>query len=207
MSYTITKEFTNILNGVGDLDYLLSTIAYSVAPTLKGQKPSNLITFSNNRRNLLGLWSKHKGEVIKTLGLNYYELYQNDERCVVLFYNAVMLNEYVFNNNNIIFLKEYGYSYRMDLLECLNQLKERFNYNCPHELGIFLGIPLEDVKGFIVNEGKRCLMCKYWKVYDNIKDAKCTFQTYDQVKMNMMESLIKGFRSNKNGHDILKLCV
>lgn len=50
-------------------------------------------------------------------------------------------------------------------------------------------------------------MCKYWKVYDNMKEAVCTFKLYDQLKLNMMKSLIEGFQANKNRHEIVKMSV
>ena len=37
----------------------------------------------------------------------------------------------------------------------------------PHEIGVFLGYPLEDVLGFIENGGRNCLYCGCWKVYAN----------------------------------------
>lgn len=38
----------------------------------------------------------------------------------------------------------------------------------PHEMGILLGYPVEDVEGFIINNGKNELYTGYWKVYDNL---------------------------------------
>lgn len=204
-TYEITKSFSNVLENLDGLDYLLSKIAYSIAATLEGRKPSNLITFIPNKKNAIELWNIYNKEVAKTLDLDYFELYRSEERCVVLFYNKEMLEEYVFNGVNIKFLEEFGYSYQMDLIECLEQLRSRFTMNCPHELGIFLGIPLGDVKGFIANEGKECLMCKYWKVYDNLKDAMCTFESYDQAKINMMKRIIKTFEVNNHTKDTLRL--
>ena len=40
----------------------------------------------------------------------------------------------------------------------------------PHEIGVFLGYPLDDVKGFIKNEGKKYLMIGYWKVYSDLAE-------------------------------------
>lgn len=77
----------------------------------------------------MNLWHTHKEEVTNILKLGYFELYRNEDRCVVLFYNEEMLKEYVFNSINIKFLEEFGYSYQMDLKECLAQLKSRFAMN------------------------------------------------------------------------------
>ena len=38
------------------------------------------------------------------------------------------------------------------------------NQEFPHEMGLLLGYPVEDVKGFIRNGGENCLYIGYWKV-------------------------------------------
>ena len=50
-------------------------------------------------------------------------------------------------------------------LECYLQKEQLF----PHEIGVFLGYPPEDVKAFIKQNGKGAVLCGYWKVYSNIK--------------------------------------
>ena len=37
----------------------------------------------------------------------------------------------------------------------------------PHEVGLFLGYPLDDVTGFIEQKGKNYKCCGIWKVYGN----------------------------------------
>ncbi|MPN31536.1 hypothetical protein SDC9_179010 [bioreactor metagenome] len=63
---------------------------------------------------------------------------------------------------------------------------------CPHELGIFLGFPLEDVKEFITNPYKECLLCGYWKVYHNKEKALKTFKYYDEAKVEISNILYEG---------------
>lgn len=61
---------------------------------------------------------------------------------------------------------------------CMKRLKERlWEYNgFPHEIGVFLGYPLEDVVGFIQNEGRECKCCGLWKVYCNEAETKKLFE-------------------------------
>lgn len=55
----------------------------------------------------------------------------------------------------------------------LNHLDARLEAACaagtgfPHEIGLFLGYPTEDVRGFIQYGGSNALCCGYWKVYEN----------------------------------------
>lgn len=46
----------------------------------------------------------------------------------------------------------------------------------PHEMGLLLGYPPEDVKGFIHNQGKNYLYSGYWKVYDRPHEKSGCFR-------------------------------
>ena len=52
----------------------------------------------------------------------------------------------------------------------------------PHEMGVLLGYPTEDVLGFIENQGKNYLYAGYWKVYGNLEDTLKTFEAYDRAR-------------------------
>ena len=60
----------------------------------------------------------------------------------------------------------------------LNYLKYRFEslQKTPHEIGVFLGYPIWDVKGFIDYKGKDFKYCGTWKVYNNTDYAKIYFK-------------------------------
>ena len=62
----------------------------------------------------------------------------------------------------------------------------------PHEIGIFLGYPVEDVRGFIENEGQKYLMIGYWKVYKNLSRAKMIFNEYDRAKDCAVNEFLTG---------------
>lgn len=52
----------------------------------------------------------------------------------------------------------------------------------PHEIGVFLGYPLADVIGFIVNAGQNCLCTGCWKAYTNECEAMRTFARFKKCK-------------------------
>ncbi len=67
-------------------------------------------------------------------------------------------------------LKELGYkSDNADLcvVRLINRVRSSAEF--PHEIGIFLGYPPEDVRGFIENSAKKCKCNGCWKVYGNEK--------------------------------------
>ena len=80
-------------------------------------------------------------------------------------------------------LRVCGYD-RYDVDGALDTLKARLNNldAFPHEIGIFLGYPLEDVLGFIENGGRNCLSCGCWKVYSNECEALKAFERYEKCK-------------------------
>jgi hypothetical protein len=56
------------------------------------------------------------------------------------------------------------------------------NTNCdmkfPHEIGVFLGYPLQDVKGFIENNGRNSKYTGLWKVYGDKAASIRMFEKY-----------------------------
>lgn len=63
---------------------------------------------------------------------------------------------------------------------CVAQLVRRMRGSAefPHEVGLFLSYPPEDVLGFILNKAcnHKCVGC--WKVYSDEQAAKCIFRRY-----------------------------
>lgn len=188
------NSFMYILNSYNNIDYLFSTIACGAAPTLAKQKPSSLLVFSNNNRNLQDTWEEFKNELEDKLNVKFVELKKSEKSTIVLFYNEESFKKILREEKNIEFLKRFGYNTKMKLEECLLLLGKRFENNCPHEIGIFLGYPVDDVVMFIDYPNKKCKMIGYWKVYHNIEEAKNIFRKYDQIKSNIIKLIIEGIK-------------
>ena len=77
-------------------------------------------------------------------------------------------------------LLQYGYTPE-NLNACVLHLIRRLRTadEFPHEIGLFLSYPPEDVLGFIHNKAcnHKCLGC--WKVYGDEQKAKSTFEKYN----------------------------
>lgn len=67
-----------------------------------------------------------------------------------------------------------------DCDRCIIELMKRLNRNddFPHEIGLFLGYPPEDVKGFIENGARDAKCVGTWKVYGDEEQAKKKFEQY-----------------------------
>ncbi|MEI3013614.1 MAG: DUF3793 family protein [Ruthenibacterium lactatiformans] len=80
------------------------------------------------------------------------------------------------------FLQACGYPVSMGTGRLLDELSRRMRSakagGFPHEIGLFLGYPLEDVTGFIAAGGAeyRCSGC--WKVYGDVEQAQHLFRRY-----------------------------
>lgn len=100
--------------------------------------------------------------------------------------------------DNRAFMKQFGYTEDMTMDEMLVYAAKRFREykagkaDFPHEMGIFLGYPLGDVKGFIEHHGRNCLCSGYWKVYENEEKACETFRLYARVKQIAMDMVRQG---------------
>lgn len=63
---------------------------------------------------------------------------------------------------------------------CIGHLIKRLGESgeFPHEIGLFLGYPPEDVCGFIENRAGNCKCVGCWKVYGNTSEAQKVFAKY-----------------------------
>ena len=93
--------------------------------------------------------------------------------------------------------QEYGYKKdpAEKMLERLSQRVKDFSekgMGFPHEIGMFLGYPVADIRGFIENEGRKYLMIGYWKVYSNLSQARMIFKEYDRAKECAVQEYLTG---------------
>ena len=160
--------------------YIEKFFLYSVSPILTGVRPSALICFRHCCRNA---WYKLKRKLCSATGLNAAELH--DGRCSfsVLVYDNRLLFDHIENPNAQNILARNGYPSGKCLSEFLLHLKSRFSGDkYPHEIGVFLGYPPDDVNSFIETGGRNFLCCKYWKVYHNKQRAMETFTFIDEAR-------------------------
>ena len=95
------------------------------------------------------------------------------------------------------FLLSYGYPvYRKNNVELyfdeiLFYLAQRIQSTkgFPHEIGIFLGYPLEDVVGFITNNGCNYKYSGCWKVYGDETYSRRLFAQYKSCKQQLSQAL------------------
>ncbi|MCM0648531.1 DUF3793 family protein [Clostridium swellfunianum] len=195
------NEFMRRMNSLNEKEYMYNLIAYGIAPTVCGYKASTLINLSSKYKNTYKLWKENKEEFLDRVPLKHFELKRTNDSYSILFYDEDKLNETLKKKNCTKFLNNFGYKEKDSLINFLHVLKARYKEGCPHEVGLFLDIPLDDVLGFIKNDGKNYLYCGYWKVYSNVDGAMKTFKNYDWSKKEVINLIAGG----KNAFQVFKL--
>ena len=119
------------------------------------------------------------------------------KRHLVMVYRAKELEEHLRSKEVSDYLREFGYR-RDDFVSNLIRLHQRMNgfYNkmkeFPHEVGVFLGYPICDIKGFLENKGERYLHSGYWKIYGNLEETRKKFLSYDEARETAIDEFLSG---------------
>ncbi|MCK4851687.1 MAG: DUF3793 family protein [Candidatus Omnitrophica bacterium] len=180
--------------GISSMSYLMVRLA----PVLVGLKPSSLFGFCKRREiegeSFYDQWAEDREKIAAALGVSFKEL--KDAPCgrQVLFYRPESLRRVIARPENRIFLGEFGYSSCRSPEEYLKLLKTRFNgRSFPHEIGIFLGYPLKDVKGFI-HKGSMPLMARgRWQVFGEASGSMRLMRMHEKAE-RIFQSFIRNGR-------------
>ena len=91
-------------------------------------------------------------------------------------------------------LRHFAYPVGQPLDVLLRNLKRRIamSKDFPHEIGLFLGYPIEDVVGFIRYAGKGCKLSGLWKVYGDAEAASRLFDRLSRVCRAVTRRVDKG---------------
>lgn len=161
------------------------------SPTLAGLKLGNLFNyrctdgFEREFEALKGMLHQ-KGVALRTLR-------QADGKALIYVYRPAELARTLEDGATRSLLIQCGYD-RFDVDGALLTLRGRLNEGeaFPHEIGVFLGYPLEDVLGFIENGGKNCLSCGCWKVYSDPCTALAAFKRFEKCKSVYQKRFAEG---------------
>ena len=77
---------------------------------------------------------------------------------------------------------------------CLGELRRRLRAGgeFPHEIGLFLGYPPEDVAGFVRHRGRGCKCVGCWKVYGDEAAARRRFAAFRACTANYCRRRARG---------------
>lgn len=163
------------------------------SPTLAGIKTGALFNCAypseREMRSAVRSWNK----TLSPKGLRVLPLRYNGRTALIYIYRPAMLSDDLKNEAARRLLAKCGYVSETPE-GCIVQLLRRFA-ECeefPHEIGLFLGYPPEDVCGFIANKacGYKCV--GYWKVYGDEEKAKKAFARFEKCTRCYCQQHAKG---------------
>ena len=179
------------MDNQSEYQWLTEQIAIQCAPLLAGLKPSNLLIIPE------GMETKLK-ELLQGTKVARYCLSEYDGKQVYLLYNVNELMVYLTEQAVQKLLLELGYE-GGELFSLLRRVSGKYTAHkrekaeFPHELGLLLGYPAVDVKGFMEHAGKNFLYSGYWKVYGDVRETKSLFREFGRAKEYIVWLAAKGY--------------
>ena len=157
-------------------------IAYC-SPTLASLKTANLFTCRISEEEELSKQVSLWNEAFRGKGIELISLKSEKGMNLIYVCRKDRLREDLGKEGVAAFLSSYGYR-STDAEKAIGRLRERLSSSdgFPHEIGLFLGYPLSDVKGFIENRGKNAKCTGFWKVYGDETAAKKCFAAFHKCR-------------------------
>jgi len=149
------------------------------SPTLAGLKTANMFSCTYNSLALLRQQVEGWHRRLSVKGLAVLLLSAEEGNALIYVYRPSFLQQDLACTQAEVLLAQCGYSGKHPGI-CLRRLMGRLQCRgeFPHEIGLFLGYPPEDVQGFMENHAQhpKCTGC--WKVYGDALKAKLLFRLY-----------------------------
>lgn len=154
------------------------------SPTLAGLKTANMFLYKYESLEEMRKAIRRINKKLGAKGLRMVPLKYGEGKALIYLYRPDFLKNDLSHEKAEKILLQKGYRGE-GCGSCLSKLSKRMkeNRDFPHEIGLFLGYPPEDVQGFI--EGKKeCAQCKgCWKVYSDPEGAMRKFNKFNKCKM------------------------
>ena len=170
------------------------------APVLAGLKPANLFRHESRDRAAFyataAAWDARLAP--KGIRLRVLKECAHGHWYLVYLYRPARLGAALASPDVAAFLRREGYALPPDpaapagCAALRDPLSGRLccEGEFPHEIGLFLGYPLCDVRGFIEDaRGGVCLGCGYWKVYGEVEEREKLFKRYERCSRCICEKM------------------
>lgn len=180
---------------------LEAAIIAHCAPTLAGIKTANMFTYIMNDVDDLNLEIQEMNAKLNSRGVFVEILRKSESRALLYVYRRKQLERDLCNEKACALLEDCGYECK-EANCCIRKLQKKFYEEdyFPHEVGLFLGYPIDDVTGFIEQKGQNYKCCGIWKVYGDEQESQILFR-----KLKKCSEVYK--RLFANGRTLLQLTV
>lgn len=169
-------------------------LALHCAPTLAGLKAASLVSVGKQKYGDAAALLRAYAPSLTSRGVFVETLAEDARRALLFLYRKQALEEALRQAKSRALLSEFGYETSGSLEGQIARLKARMRESAefPHEIGLFLGYPCDDVRGFI-RYGGRAAKCEgYWKVYADAARATALFARYAACCENCRRYLCGG---------------
>ena len=149
------------------------------SPTLAGLKTGSMFCCKYESKNEVFDFIRCMNKRLVPKGLRMIPLKCENQRVVFYVYRPKKLKNDLNDHSAQQILRNHEYPLECPQ-KCVIKLQQRLCAagGFPHEVGLFLGYPSEDVEGFIANNAKcaKCVGC--WKVYGDADKAQKQFERF-----------------------------
>ncbi|WP_315324074.1 DUF3793 family protein [Stomatobaculum longum] len=163
------------------------------APTFAGLKTGNLFRISYADIEVFREELRELNGILKRKGLRAVPVRMTAEFALVYLYRPDFLKRDLGCEEAARLLTSLGYepqSVNRSVAFLARMMREKEVF--PHEVGLFLGYPPEDVLGFMKSsrEGVKCVGC--WKVYGDETKARAAFWRFQRCREVFEENVQRG---------------
>lgn len=163
------------------------------APTFAGLKTGNLFRISYADIEAFREELRELNGILKKKGLRAVPVRMTAEFALVYLYRPDFLKRDLGSEEAACLLTSLGYepqSVNRSVAFLARMMREKEVF--PHEVGLFLGYPPEDVLGFMKSsrEGVKCVGC--WKVYGDEARARAAFWRFQRCREVFEENVQRG---------------
>ncbi len=170
------------------------TLVTACAATLAGLKCGSMFSFRDREGENAAADAAETDAILSSRGVRVRVLGRSGEGKLIYVYRPAALSCRLRDRRVRDFLRGLGYD-PSDAEACFAKLSAALDGGgaFPHEIGIFLDYPLDDVIGFIRQGSRACLCSGCWKAYGNPDDAQKRFEMYSRCRRVYADCFRRGF--------------
>ena len=170
-----------------------SILIENCSPTLAGIKTGNIFTIDRNLICDINEELRELNRCFTGKGLRAIPLKITEKSVIIYLYRPARLKEDLSSDEARNILQSKGYScnsIESDIVHLIRHMRSDSTF--PHEIGLFLGYPPIDVKGFMEDTRKGVKCVGYWKVYGDKEKAEKTFSRFKKCTEIYKKCLLRG---------------
>ena len=173
-----------------DRESLEVQLLLQCAPMIAGLKASNLLIIASENE-------ADARRILNGTKISCARLARMDKKTTMLIYHEQWVKEYLASREVSELLRVLGNEGK-GFYEVLHSVRKKYRSymkkegEFPHELGLLLGYPAEDVKGYMDNKGRNYLCTGYWQVYADPAAKLNLFQKFELARERLIRAIFDG---------------